>query len=621
VVEERAWRRRSGEPTRALRVACVLSLALALPANAADYWVATDGSNGDDGLSPATAWRTLPYAATQVGPGDTVHVLDGSYQGFYLDTSGTPVQPITFVAAGDDVRITSNNPTTPDGINLEGASHVVIDGFIVDGRTRAGVRAVLAEHVTVRNCRLGHNGKWGILTGFVDDFVAEGNVAHHSQIEHGIYVSNSADRPIVRNNVVYSNAGNGLHFNGDASLGGDGLIEDALVEGNVIYDNGVEGGSAINMDGGRNGVIRNNLIYGNHASGISLYRIDAGGGASGNLVVNNTIIQPADGRWCVNISDGSTGNVVRNNILYSFHSFRGAITIDPASRPGFVEDHNAVLGVFSIDGGDSTIDFSEWQDLGYGVASFETTPAALFVAPGSDFHLRTDAPAADAGSSAGAPSFDLEGRPRPFGAGFDIGAYELGADSCGNGEVEPPEECEVDGECGGGDLCAGCQCIPPPVCSSGLSIERPHLTFRASSFVQRAQGEAVIPEPWAGVDPAANGIRFVLDESDGDPRYDVTLPGGARWQVSAGGKRWTYRDPLGSAGGIFRAVIDDRRDRVPGAIRWRVRGAGDDRTVPPVWDVRWSVVLGDPAECAVAEWNAAEPGPPCEVRATRVVCR
>jgi hypothetical protein len=43
-------------------------------------------------------------------------------------------------------------------------------------------------------------------------------------------------------------------------------------------------------------------------------------------------VNAADGRWCVNIADGSTGNTVRNNILWNAHSFRGAITIDAASR-------------------------------------------------------------------------------------------------------------------------------------------------------------------------------------------------------------------------------------------------------------------------------------------------
>jgi parallel beta-helix repeat protein len=601
----------------------LIVVVLAGSAHAEDYWVSNDGDDGDDGLSEQTAWETLLHAADEVGPGDTVHVLDGDYQGFYLETSGTSGQPITFVAEGDDVRITEDNPTTPDGINLEGASWVVIDGFVVDGRTRTGVRAVLADHVTVRNCRLGFNGRWGILTGFVDDFLAEGNEAHHSQIEHGIYVSNSADRPTVRNNVVYSNAGNGLHFNGDASLGGDGLIEEALVEGNVIYDNGEEGGSAINMDGGVNGVIRNNLIYDNHASGISLYRIDAGAGASGNLVINNTIVQPSDGRWAVNIMGGSTGNVVRNNILYNYHSFRGAISIDASSRPGFVEDHNAVLGRFSTNGGSSTITLSAWQGLGYGVDTFATTPDDLFVDTGTDFHLLSDAPAVNAGSSVGAPSVDIEGRPRPAGAEVDIGAYELGSDSCGNGVTEPPlEECELDAECGGDQQCESCQCVAPPICASGIGIAEARLTFRPSSFVLRAQGEVVIPEPWSSIDPPANGFRMVVDESDGENAWDVTVPGGAAWTVSANGKRWTYIDPLGSAGGVIRAVIDDRSDQVPGELRIRVRARGSSAVLPSASDVRWSVVLGDADECAVLDWNPpGGPSPRCQNRGTRTACR
>ena len=98
-----------------------------------------------------------------------MHVLAGNYQGFYLDTSGAPGNPITFLADGPGVAITADNPTTPDGINIEGADHVVIDGFTVTNRTRAGIRAALSNFVTIRNCTAGDNGRWGIFTGFTDD--------------------------------------------------------------------------------------------------------------------------------------------------------------------------------------------------------------------------------------------------------------------------------------------------------------------------------------------------------------------------------------------------------------------------------------------------------------------
>src|SRR5262245_54419979 len=469
-------------------------LVLVPTAHAADLWVKNGGNDAANGLSPATAWATLGHAADVVNPGDTVHVLDGSYQGFYFDRSGAAGNPITFKAEGAAVRITADNGTTPDGINVENAAYVVIDGFVVDNRTRAGIRTALSQFVTVRNCHTGNNGRWGIFSGFADDFTIEDNETHHSIAEHGIYVSNSGDRPIIRRNHVHDNHANGIHMNGDLSQGGDGTISNALVERNVIHGNGAGGGSGINMDGITNSVVQNNLLYDNHASGVSLYRIDGATGSTGNRVVNNTIVNAADGRWCVNINGGSSGNTVANNVVYNFHSFRGAITIDSASRPGFTSDRNVVLSRFSIDGGDTVIDLAAWQALGYDLHSVVSTPAALFVVPGTDFHLLTSAPAVDLGTVAGAPPVDLEGNPRPVGGGVDAGAYELQLVGCGDGDVDPgeqcgepglgctdpcrsctqcvcallrpvcgdaqvcgDEECEIDGDCTGGRTCQGCR--------------------------------------------------------------------------------------------------------------------------------------------------------------------
>ncbi len=619
----RAWRRDVLSRAVGALAALGASLAVARGATAADYWVSNGGSDAANGLSQATAWATLVHAADQVGPGDTVHVLDGTYRGFYLETSGTSSAPITFRAEGSNVRITQDNPTTPDGINLEGASWVVIDGFEVNDRTRAGIRAVLADHVTVRNCRLGHNGRWGILTGYVDDFTAEGNEAHHSVAEHGIYVSNSCDRPIVRNNVVYSNHGNGLHFNGDAELGGgDGLIENALVEGNVIFDNGSGGGSGINMDGGQNGVIRNNLLYGNHSSGISLYRIDGAAGAKNNLVINNTIVQASDARWAINIRDGSTGNTVRNNILWNAHPSRGVIAIDAASRSGFSSDYNSVMSRFSSDGDSTVISLASWQGLGYDTHSFIATPADNFVAPGSDFHLLPTSPAVDAGTSSNAPATDLDGEPRPAGAGVDIGAYELQLLSCGNGQLDPGEECEDDADCGGGATCGGCACHAALACSSGISATKPMLVMRAAPTAVTFAGQAIIPKPWTGIDPPANGVRIVIDDATGDTALDVTLPGGAAWTTNAAGTRWVYRDPAGVVAGIRRVMVSDKSTMTSGLVAWRVSGRAGALALPDVGSVRSAIVLGDASECALTQWNGPTGAQPrCVGGTSRVKCK
>jgi parallel beta-helix repeat protein len=343
------------------------------------------------------------------------------------------VSPITFFAE-PGVVINQRNATTPDGINLERASYVVIDGFSVTGIARAGVRSVgipssFARFVTIRNVTATNNGKWGIFTGHVDDLLIENNRTSGSIDEHGIYVSNSGDRPVIRYNETFNNRANGIHMNGDLSQGGDGIISGAVVSGNRIYNNGVGGGSGINMDGVQNSRIDNNLIYGNHASGISLYKIDGAFGSSGNVVVNNTVYQASDARWALNIDNGSTGNMARNNILISNHSFRGAIDISSDSLPGFVSDYNVVISRFTTTDGNSVLTLPQWQSAtGNDMHSLVATAAALFANPASnDYHLSSNSPAKNVGTSATAPASDLDGLPRPAGGTFDIGAFEFGA--------------------------------------------------------------------------------------------------------------------------------------------------------------------------------------------------
>ena len=100
------------------------------------YYVSTTGSNGGAGTS-AAPWQTLQYAAGRVAPGDTVVVRAGDYAGFQLTTSGTAAAPIAF-QADPGARVTARNPVTPDGVNLEGASYVTIQGFAVVNQPRAG---------------------------------------------------------------------------------------------------------------------------------------------------------------------------------------------------------------------------------------------------------------------------------------------------------------------------------------------------------------------------------------------------------------------------------------------------------------------------------------------------
>ncbi|HEX5133271.1 MAG TPA: right-handed parallel beta-helix repeat-containing protein [Candidatus Krumholzibacteria bacterium] len=392
----------------------VTMLSVASPAFAADYHVSTSGTDGAAG-SASAPWRTLQYAANNVGAGDVVHVAPGTYVGFNMTTDGTAGARIVFVADGPGAVINQRNASTTDCVNLEGASYVTVEGFTVEDAPRCGLRAVQATGVVFRNNTISRSGLTGILTGYTPSILIEGNVISASSGEHGIYVSNSstpADNPVIRGNDVYGNNKNGIQLNGDCQSSGDGIIEGALVEGNLVHNNNWKGLSIISTQAS---VFQNNVVYDNgiSAGAGGLHLADepgCGHPSSNNLVVNNTFMEPRIA--CIRMTDGSTGNVVFNNICIA------------ASSSNTVVDEV----------GGNLIDTASNLRL--------TTTTGLFAdAAAKNFHLAASSGAIDAGiptyQGRPAPAVDRDGLGRPTGGNYDAGAYEAGG-SAPVVDVTPP---------------------------------------------------------------------------------------------------------------------------------------------------------------------------------------
>jgi parallel beta-helix repeat protein len=439
-------KRQSLKLGRLLASTLILTLSLGLDVRAqgpaarsgVTYYVSPEGDDTAAG-NDAAHWRTLQRAADALRPGDTVIVRAGTYAGFVLGgqkpLGATADSPVTFLAEPGAI-IDSRNARTPNGIDLQtGCHYVTIKGFTINNAsgsiTRSGILIRWSNHVRIVGNTCLDNGVWGIFTSHCDDVLVENNVTARSKREHGIYLSNSNDRCVVRGNIVFSNVGCGIHLNGDINMGGNGLITNTLIENNIVYDNGKpRGGSAINGDGLQNCVIRGNVLYDNHASGISLFRIDGAHGSRDNFVINNTIVMAADGRFALNINNASTNNTVCNNILFNANPASGSIRLSVDSRPGLVSDYNILLDRFSTNGDErkgSTL--ADWRTLtGQDQHSQVSTPEAVFVnASAHDFHLAPTSPALRAGTMSLAPyqmpRSDLEAHP--LGTPPDLGAYQL----------------------------------------------------------------------------------------------------------------------------------------------------------------------------------------------------
>ncbi len=406
-----------------------LIVLVAACAQAAVCYVSTDGSDANAGTS-AKPWATLQHAVDTVEPGDTIVVREGSYAGCRIARSGLPDAPCALNAEpGAHVVLDRPGPSSAhDGI-LEveryGATieHWTIEGFEVADSPHSGIDLRHTNHVTVRGCRVHDSAVTGIITSFSEHVVIEGNECYRNH-EHGIYHANSADDPTIRANRIHHNDTCGIHMNGDASLGGDGQISRALVERNIIWENGApRGGSAINCDGVSDSVFRNNLCVNNHASGISLYAGDGAEGSSRNRVYNNTFLMADGSRWVVNIPASRRGkpnpvdNVVRNNVLYTPYAERGSIHVYDPVDAGLQSDHNAVVDRLTTDGGSTVSSLRQWRTHGLDQHSIKITPEALTCGgeqmDADAFRPRPGSPLIGAGAPLPEVMEDLSGAARP----------------------------------------------------------------------------------------------------------------------------------------------------------------------------------------------------------------
>ena len=383
----------------------------------------------DDTAGANQEYSTIQAAVNVVRPGDTILVHDGNYSGFSISADGTASSRIAIKAQGSSAVINQAN-SSGEGITLSNSHYVTVEGFAVTGMSGYGLATHNASATSpirgliIRNNRVQNSGSTNIYLSQVADSLIEGNVTSGSATSHGIYLANGgSDNTVLRGNRCYNNAKNGIHFNGDSSVGGDGLHTGITVDGNILYDNTANG---VDADGVQDSVFQNNLMYGNGRNGIRVFQIDAAQGPKNLKFINNTLLVPSGGGWAVKLSEDLGGHVFFNNILLSDNGSTGSISVASTS---FVSNNNALVGRLSFNGESSILGLAAWLAAGYDANSFITTSSSLFVnASTDDYRLKAGAPAINAGrtslSGVSGPSTDILGAARPQGMAFDLGAYE-----------------------------------------------------------------------------------------------------------------------------------------------------------------------------------------------------
>jgi hypothetical protein len=169
-----------------------------------------------------------------------------------------------------------------------------------------------------------------------------------------------------------------------------------------------------------------------------------------------------------------------------------------------------------------------------------------------------------------------------------------------------PGQADGDGD-GDGDACDPCTNTAPVIAiKPRVKLGRLHTAPGDDTF--QFKGEMTVPFPYSPpLDPVANGVRVLVDSGDSalPAILDAEIPGGAYnvgtgagWTLGSSGTVWTYRNagtvvPL--VDGIYKVGVKDRSSKVPGRIKFSVKGKlGSYQASPADLPVRGIFVLDPP---------------------------
>ena len=397
---------------------------------AATYYVATDGSDANDGLSWATAKQTVAAAVGVAVDGDTVLVGDGTH-----------VVATTWLAIDKGISLIGfNGPSAAvlkagyavsneRGVLDVNHADALVAGFTIrDGNYKyVDVGAGVNLHAgTVSNCTItaclgvsrGAVRLWGGLMTHcqvVDNGIAAGGADRKGggayltggTIQFCDFVGNEAPRgggvcmenaaAVVRDCRFFGNANNG------AGEGGGVFLNAGLVDRCVFATN-----NAVNYGGGlevQGGLVRNTLVFGNTAKreGGGIRISNAAARLANVTIANNRSLETPNGHGLYMTAGIASNVIVHANGIAPFRYEAG--------------------NVYKTGG---TLVQSCATPLQTGAGNMAADP--LFVSPATgDFSLLPGSPCRDAADSAPGVTVDLEGNPRPVDGGGDAGArYDLG---------------------------------------------------------------------------------------------------------------------------------------------------------------------------------------------------
>jgi hypothetical protein len=435
-----------------------IGLLAGVPAVAASWYFAPNGSDAAGNGSRGMPWLDPSFHNAQYQPGDVLDVAPGIYRprwGWFLTASGSAAGGYITLRCAPQHRsmIRVDTPYMMGILVTHGGAFWTIDGCDVSATGTDGSAVAIG-------------GGFSAPFGALHHIVVTNNIAHDSACG-GIAVDGAGngdqalDYVILRGNIVYGNAGASARGCSGVSIAAPAAYDQApgyhlLIQRNIVYDNSdcapchpvTRAGDGVALRDFRHSqtpgqpyaaasLIENNLTFDNGGSGIGVVLSD-------NVRVRNNTAwgDVRDDRHC----DGGyeIGAVLSSHV---------AIVDNIAATVRSTVCRSRVIALFDYGGGLAEGDAIDWN-IAHGLAGADVADdgAAGFAwGPhnqiGSDpmlagpvsghapiavsqivaaFVPRSASPALRHGTVGDSPETDLVGTPRRTAAPADLGAIQVG---------------------------------------------------------------------------------------------------------------------------------------------------------------------------------------------------
>ncbi len=412
------------------------------------YYVAENGGNKNPGTQEKP-WRTIQHAAEKATAGDKVYIRGGTYnESVQIEKSGGPDAYLVFAAYPDERPVIDGTGVTDwnNGIIIENSSHIKLSGLEIRKWRDNGMDISNSSHLKISDCKVHDVGGGVQLLDGSHDFEFNRVEIHHFDLLGFDASPGDGGAPCYEGtfNNCRAHTGRDHDQNTDGFAFGHGKqhdfklnrckvydvydgfdmsARDTKVSGCSVYDCWNAGFKLWN----NNITVVNCLAYHNEQSNV----IRCFNGPTGTATLLNCTVVDAG---TFNISIETTKNSLRmyNCILAGGKNI--GLAFEKRSAKNYKGDYNLfhndnAARVFAVGYEDefSLNQLSSWRSFsGQDTHSIVAKSLSkIFVDPKKfDLHLLETSPAVDKGQSDGAPSKDFDGKPRPQGKAYDIGAYE-----------------------------------------------------------------------------------------------------------------------------------------------------------------------------------------------------